>query len=62
MSTTTQPHRQVETPRSIALSRHRSPSRWLTDAVSHPLRRAGLPGLWPWVAAAGAALAALLVL
>ena len=61
MSTTTQSHRQAETPRSIALSQHRSPSRWLTDAVTRSLRRAGLPGLWPWMAAAGAALSALLL-
>lgn len=58
MSSTTRQPRQAETPRSIALSRHRSPSRWITDA----LRRIGIDAPWPWLGAAGVAFAVLLIL
>lgn len=58
MSTTTQRRPQPETPRSIALSRHRTPFRWLADA----LRRTELAARWPWAALGAAALAAALLL
>lgn len=58
MSTTTQRHRQPETPRSIALSRHRTPFRWVTDA----LRRSGIDARWHWLLVGAATLTALLFL
>ena len=58
MTTTTRQPRRAETPRSIALSRHRSPSRWITDAF----RRIGIDAPWPRLAVGAAALAALLLL
>lgn len=58
MSTTTQRHRQADTPRSIALSRHRSPLRRVADAILRPTSAAG----WLWVALGTAAFAVLLLL
>lgn len=58
MPTTTQRRRQPETPRSIALSRHRTPFRWLADA----LRRTELAARWPWAALGSAALSVILLL
>lgn len=57
MSTTTQRHRQADTPRSITLSRHRSPLRRVADAVLRPTSGAG----WLWVALGAAAFAGLLL-
>lgn len=60
MPATTERRTGNDTPRSIALSRHRSPLRRAADALRR--RGGGRAGRWPWVFLAGGAALAFLVL